>query len=623
MTALAVDVRKAGYYVSCRRVERTRFRLWHFPQYSYLCGMKALSAYRPALFLLAALVLLSAASCSDRSARIVTALSAADSLMLTDPRAALDILNRLDSTVIRKMGSRDKAFYTLLRTEAKYKCWLPVAEDTAIFEAVKYYKKRGSKSMYARALMISGAALQEIGRPVMALEAYKNVEPLLEVSGEYEQTGLLHTRVGELYQSTFVDTDHAVERYRRAIECFEKGQVSRRLAPAYLTLARVLLPYRDSVLSWNDAYIKGMEYARETDNLSCIIEGMNQKARYLQLIEKDYSGAKRVSLRVLRNYSVNNSYNYYSDFLSIISNSYAELNMLDSAKIYADRIPVEDAVSRMVKYKLYADIAEKSKDWKLSNQYFKRFYAIKDNLKNEGDTSFLSEREYNIELRNLQLLHDNERYRLKTIIYMSVAFIAIAGIFVAIIIFRLREIRTQARRTLSKMSAVGMTIPDTDMNTQMDVDILFRYIDKIIERQGSNESFLAWIKEHILLLNKILGSYYVYNGNNSLSNSLSRLFDECFEKKNARRMMAETVEILYPGFLDHLRNRYTKLTDTDLYYISMMICGFSSNAQQVLTGNKIETIYVARSKAGAKMGSNITLSKILINELHEYLNFTN
>lgn len=582
--------------------------------------MKALSAYRPAPFLLAALILLSAASCGDRSGRVTSALSAADSLMMVQPQAALDTLNGLDSTEVRKMGSRDKAFYTLLRTEAKYKCWLPVAEDTAIFEAVKYYKKRGPKSMYARALIVYGAALQESGRPVMALEAYKTVEPILEAAGDYEQTGLLHTRVGELYQSRFVDTDHTVERYRRAIECFEKGQVTRRLAPAYLTLARVLLPYRDSVCSWNDAYVKGMEYARETDNVSCIIEGMNQKARYLQIIDKDYSGAKRVSLIVLGNYSVNNSYNYYSDFLSIISSSYAELNMLDSAKIYADRIPVEDAVSRMVKYKLYADIAEKSKDWKLSNQYFKKFYAIKDSLKNEGDTSFLSEREYNIELRNLQLLHDNERYRLKTIIYMSVAFIAIAGILVAIIIFRLREIRIQARRTLSKMTAVGMAIPDADMNTQMDVDIVFRYIDKIIERQGTNESSLAWVKEQILLLNKILDNYYVYNGNNSLSDRLSRLFEEAFDRKSARRMMERTVDILYPGFLDHLRNRYTKLTDTDLYYISMMVCGFNSNAQQVITGNKIETIYVARSKAGAKMSGNITLSKILIKELQEYLN---
>ena len=97
--------------------------------------MKAPGTYLP--LMLAAIILLSAPSCSDRSGRVRTALTAADSLMMTRPQAALDSLNGIDSTEVRKMGSLDRAFYTLLTTEARYKCYLPVAKDTAISEAVR------------------------------------------------------------------------------------------------------------------------------------------------------------------------------------------------------------------------------------------------------------------------------------------------------------------------------------------------------------------------------------------------------------------------------------------------------------------------------------------------------
>ena len=62
--------------------------------------MKALSTYLP--LLLAAIILLSAPSCSDRDGRVSAVLAAADSLMTAQPQAALDSLNGIDSTEVRK-----------------------------------------------------------------------------------------------------------------------------------------------------------------------------------------------------------------------------------------------------------------------------------------------------------------------------------------------------------------------------------------------------------------------------------------------------------------------------------------------------------------------------------------
>ena len=139
--------------------------------------MKFLSVFRPAL-LSAVIVLLSAASCSDRSGQVSSALAAADSLMMTQPQVALDTLNGIDSALVRRMDRSERSFYTLLTTEAEYKCWLPVAEDTAISEAVRYYRRRGPKDRLARALTMQGAVLSERGDAEGAMAAYKEAEPI-------------------------------------------------------------------------------------------------------------------------------------------------------------------------------------------------------------------------------------------------------------------------------------------------------------------------------------------------------------------------------------------------------------------------------------------------------------
>ena len=108
-------------------------------------------------------------SCSDRNTSLCSELAAADSLMMTDPQGALDILSGIDSAEIGRMDREDRAFHTLLMMEAEYKNYLPVAEDTAVSEAVSYYRRRGPEELLARALVMQGAVLSDIGKHLIAL----------------------------------------------------------------------------------------------------------------------------------------------------------------------------------------------------------------------------------------------------------------------------------------------------------------------------------------------------------------------------------------------------------------------------------------------------------------------
>jgi len=147
------------------------------------------------------------------------------------------------------MDREGHAFHTLLMTEAEYKNYLPVAEDTAIFKTVKYYRNGKKEDKLARALVMQGAVLSERGDAEGAMLAYKEAEPLIERTGDMEQLGLLHTRIASLYRSSFVNEPEAILRYRKALECFEKAELPERIMSAHLSLSRILMIDSESIVN--------------------------------------------------------------------------------------------------------------------------------------------------------------------------------------------------------------------------------------------------------------------------------------------------------------------------------------------------------------------------------------
>jgi len=223
-------------------------------------------------------LLISAMSCTDRSGQVSSALAAADSLMLTQPQAALDTLSGIDSTRIRRMDRSERSFYTLLTTEAEYKCWLPVAEDTAISEAVRYYRRRGPEDRLARALTMQGAVLSERGDAEGAMAAYKEAEPITERGGDLEQLGLINTRIGELYQRSFINDSEAIARYRKALNCFEEAGLPERIMYTHSSIARMLM--LDSADKAIPHLEKAMSMAEQSGNRSLTLSCLELYSHY-------------------------------------------------------------------------------------------------------------------------------------------------------------------------------------------------------------------------------------------------------------------------------------------------------------------------------------------------------
>lgn len=527
--------------------------------------MKALSAYLP--LVLAAIILLSAPSCSDRSGRVSAALSAADSLMMTRPQAALDTLSGIDSTEVRKMRSRDRAFYTLLRTEARYKCWYPVDTDTAVFEAADYFRRKGPDGLYARALLMKGAVHKERHEPIDALEAYKTAEPIFDKHDNQEQIGLLHTRIGELYQNTFVDKESSVERYRKALHCFENAGASSRFAPANLTLARTLLS--QSNLDEALGYItSGIHYAVISQDISSLANGKELMSWYY-LYSGDYDRAVRTAKDALKTLNTN-----CKQLTTVTAFGYAGLHKADSAILIARTLPTNTTADSISVLMILCEASKDSGNWKNAFKYMDSLSTMEKSLiiRNKNYDLKTVEDYYTARNRELMLMNRN-----KSNILMSLAVISFLLLTGLSVIIHFLRINTRQKRELSEISSMFIEL---------------------------SEKLLASSKKHKQ------PEYF--------QETIHTLIKEFFQGDGISAKIRHITNTLYPGFIEELRKKYCSLTDSDLLIISLYVCGFSTKSITVICRKKDNALYTAKNRIAQKAGHTTGFSDFINDEIADF-----
>ena len=567
------------------------------------------------LTVLAAVLFLSVLiSCNDRGAQLRQALAAADSLITAAPQAALDTLMTIDSSDAARLPRADRAFHTLLRTEAEYKCWLPVAENTAISEAVDYYRRKGPEDRLARALVMQGAVLSEQGDTEGAMLAYKEAEPLLEYSGDLEQLGLLHTRIGELYQTTYSDMSLAVNHYRNALRYFEEAGAGHRLAAANLTLSRILLP--DSADIWIKYHTDGSIYATLSSDTAYIIESLNQKAQYLINYGNDTTMAARISQRVLQGqYGYTMSKATFNSFCQTVVEGYLHSGNPDSARVYADMMIIEDAVDSLRLYKAMSRTAELEGDWAKVIEYERAATDITEEIERKADTLALAEREADLELRYAQLA---AKYR-NLWLYLIISVLTAISFLTAYLTLRykksLSSIKRDFRKAMEKVNKITGRNDEDDCDTD-DTEMFSNAVNRMIEERHSlKEKTQQLSTEIISILDKIVSLYFEYHNPDVFRRLTGELLEH--DRKSIIDNAVIFINIIYPEFIDNLRQSYN-LTEKELNIVSLISCGLSNNAICMLMNLKKESLSVYKSTIKRKIGENGKLSDSLLSIIASY-----
>ena len=582
--------------------------------------------------LLTAFFLLSAMSCSDRSGHIRSALAAADSLMMTQPQAALDTLMSIDSSDAGKLSRADKAFYTLLRTEAEYKCFLPVAGNTAISEAADYYRRKGPEDRLARALVMQGAVFSERSDLERAMLAYKEAEPLLEHSGDPEQLGLLHTQIGVLYQQSFINDSAAIARDRKALACFEKAELPIRIMYAHVSLARMLMV--DSVEKALPHLEKALSMAEQYRDRLCVLSASDLLCHIYQ-DRNNVTGIISTARNVLSEYgSVPQSPvedQIYKSMLFKVARGYVSIGDADSARYICDLIPVTERVDSMMMLSIYADIAELEGDmetfWK--NRALTNETAL-DILKDKYSTQLL---ETELKADNFRLESElNKRERDILLLVLLIVLGTATAVTVFLIIRKaLKFQRTETAVQKALVENLNRQLSELTRQTESEISSLRRekqqeetarkdLEQKLAEYRPSDPALMNFFSLTYRAMREIICVYGIHQSNprHLLSKSV----------KTARKFITDTnsyanTEIIlasvYPDFLNVLFSEFPDLHEEERHLIMLTCLGYPNGAVCAILDISETNLSTRRTRLAHKMGIDKSLAKYLYGRLNAYL----
>ena len=259
-------------------------------------------------------------------------LAVADSLMATQPDSAFALLKAIDS---RELNGDDQAYFALLYTAAQYKNYDPITSDSLIDIAVGHYRSSDDYDKWLRSMIFKGAALEETGDRLGAIEWYKKAEAATD-STDYENLGYVNMRLGRLYMESYIENHEDIEKYKNALRYY---RLSGNRKYELTCLGAVGALYRGFDMDSAYAYIdKSVRLSRELGDSANVYYHLGLLAR-AYLVDSLPLKAKDVAVTIIKNGGKDIT---DSDVYFDAANAYVQLNMLDSASYYYENRPRND-----------------------------------------------------------------------------------------------------------------------------------------------------------------------------------------------------------------------------------------------------------------------------------------
>ena len=171
------------------------------------------------------LLLIGFCACADKKS-ITDALQHAEALMDEHPDSALHLIHTLSADEMNE--KRNRAWYALLYTQAKHKCYTDETNDSLISIAVDYYRSTDDIRRRFLSYYYKGRILANGENYLKATSCYMEAEQLADAVNDGYLQGLLYAELGRIYR-LYYDYPKSIESYQKAIECYEQaGKITHR-----------------------------------------------------------------------------------------------------------------------------------------------------------------------------------------------------------------------------------------------------------------------------------------------------------------------------------------------------------------------------------------------------------
>ncbi len=520
-----------------------------------------------------------------------------------------------------RLSRKEKAYRDYQNVSSRFEAYLPVADDTAIFSAVDYFRRRGPEEYYGKSLMMQGAVLFEQGRFEEALETYKLAEEVFEESGSYTDLGLVNARIGEVYRLSYVNDSASVSRLGKAVHYFELSGDRKRVAASSLDYARSImadsLDVADVIIHSSLEISKGI---RDTSLMLYVYELLtyvesqrNDHLKFIELADGMLSEIGRLGLNPLNEGIYNNLYFKLAD-------TYAELGMADKAAESLSNVMISSGADSLLYYYAKEEIAKLENNWPEAYRALERSGRLYNDIVAANYNERLVEAELRYDLsRAEENYYKNQNKNLVIIIFLLLS-VSLSVSVTLVVRNNLRDKKRKIQEYSERLMLAEKELKDSAWKLSI--------LDSRMEHQRKGNMELQKLSGELMRVINEIGYAYEVNKDNSnpvrIIEGLRKQIEATLSMQEFEDQARMILEIMYPGMLEKIfAEADPALTEEEKWIIMLMCCQFETNTICLFCDNSVTQLNNKKSRLTKKLHTQERLSKYLKKRMEDYTNSIN
>lgn len=499
----------------------------------------------------------------------------ADSLMEEYPDSALSVLESISSP--QELPRADRALYALLLTQARYKNYITLEDDSLIKTAVEYYGDRKKSVRAAKAHYYWGATYRDRGYTSFAVEEYLAAIRLMPVKDEF--LAMIYDNLAECYEEEDLSSV-AAESYRSAYQILKgkSGQIYplRGIARTFL-----LQKEQDSALCY---YQQALDYAL-ADQDSNLIGALYHDLAMVYNEKKDYIQADKYASKAIAVVGQDRVANAYLLKAKIMLN----LNKLDSASyFFSKNMDSLDIYGKVACYNGMYQIAKKKGEWKVATENIDAYKILYDSIQIMTD---------NEELNRLMDKHQLEEHKRLLSERTKILFFSLGVSFFSLMIICVFYFMWNDRKRKKRYIALQNEL------TQKRVDnMLLKEEDSESNKEDIDKKRSKLTEQQIQLCISMLKTTDCYDKLEALEKATPK---QLLAMRSFRKEMRSAISSSFVDVMMNLQERYPTLTGDDVFYCVLSLLCCSKSVMMELMGATSDALKTRKSRIKNKMDAQI------------------
>ena len=531
---------------------------------------------------------------------IMQELSHIDSMVYhQQEREALPLLQQMNT---EQLSKEERAYHAVLLSMAFYKNYIPCTSDSAINEAVSYFRKSDDELKYLKALVAQGCVNEDMGRLEQAVDSYHHAEQL-PLTTDSSMIAYAKLRLGVLYQGQVIGSSTiALEKYKEALPLYQSLGDKHYEQVCLSSIGGI---YRNIDDKHDSAviYMKGaIKLAQEQDDQYSVFSNLYILSEYYLVREKNYQLSKKYALQAI---SADPAIIDHPRAHYRLASSYLFLGQYDSTVYYLNKAPIaKSATDSIVYYELMSELEHRyRKNEEKSKDYIQLAHAIADSLTIKGLNHRLLEveKKYDVQLAELKQVRNESRLR-GTLLLATVLALGLLGLAFLVWRYRNQLKMRQNEIEMLKVELSGSLASLEQMQKRLDSREQSMLSDE--GKKGQNDELRAIINQQIAAVHQLMTWSYQYDNDKFVAKfkemmTMGGMGDDSNYWSNLQFLVNE----LHDNVLVKAQEEAGgTLNDSELNMLALYCCGFSRTVVMVTMGYKnVGTVYNKKLQIAKKL----------------------